>query len=455
MSTALGIASVTHVLKDLLNDGIINNNVATAVGTVVGVSSLSPGHVEINSGATPTQLNMFLYRVSTNTGWSNLGYPSRNGRGEIVNNPPLALNLHYLLTAFGEKELHAEILLGYGMQILHENPILPRAAIRNSLSAATAEDTGGRLPDNLQALATSELAEQIEQIKITPDPINSEEISKLWTAFQTKYRPCSAYQATVVLIESSRSTNSPLPVQKRKFYPILLRQPTIEKILSQTVEDGPMLSDKRIIVGTRLVIQGHQLKRDSIAVLINGEVIIEVMNTNEPFPTGSLMLEISDTQFIMEIPDNLKAGVLGVQIAHLIEMENEPVSRRGTESNLLSFVLSPSISNINVNIITATGEDVLEAELTLNVTPGVHRGQRIILLLNKVNLSTGEKSKSYSFILPTDVLVDEDNAVPTITFPVSNIEEGDYLVRIQVDGAESPLDTNTQGEYDEPQVNIS
>ena len=41
MSTALAIASVTYVLKDLLNNGLIDHDVSSAVGNVV-VTTLPP-----------------------------------------------------------------------------------------------------------------------------------------------------------------------------------------------------------------------------------------------------------------------------------------------------------------------------------------------------------------------------------------------------------------------------
>jgi hypothetical protein len=56
--------------------------------------------------------------------------PSRNGEGQRLTNHPLALNLHYLVTAYGKDELNGEILLGRTMQILHETPVPTRQAVR-------------------------------------------------------------------------------------------------------------------------------------------------------------------------------------------------------------------------------------------------------------------------------------------------------------------------------------
>jgi len=452
MSTALGIAAVTHVLKDVLNDGLINNNVTSTLGSVVNVTSLPPGQVEAANGGPTTQINLFMYRVTPNIGWINTGYPSRNERGDIINNPPLALDLHYLLTSFGDSELHSEVLLGYGMQILHENSVLARAAIRNSINNTTIPDpiSPAVLSGIELALSTSELAEQIEQIKITNENINTEEMSRLWTAFQTKYRPCTAYKATVVLIESKKSTSSPLPVQERVFYTIPFKQPVIEEILSQELPSEPVLSNRRIIVGDILVIRGKQLKKDPIAVLINGE------------PLTPNAADVSDTEVKIKVPTNLKVGTLGVQIGHFLKMGTPAEDRLAAESNLLAFVLSPLITGQSISSVILDGGIVESADLAVIVNPVVYKGQRIMLLLNELNPLPDDDLKSYSFLLPTNFW--ETNASPsaTITFPIDNVMAGTYLIRIQVDGAESPLfvdplavNTPKEKEYALPQINIS
>src|ERR1043165_2338880 len=127
MSSALAIAGVTLCLKDLLNDGLINHDITGTTGVTVAVTSLPPDRIVIEDGQ--SQLNLFMYQTSFNQGWRNEGQPAFNSRGERISNPPLALDLHYLLTAYGGAELHSEILLGYGMQLLHETPVLPRDAI--------------------------------------------------------------------------------------------------------------------------------------------------------------------------------------------------------------------------------------------------------------------------------------------------------------------------------------
>ena len=55
------------------------------------------------------------------------------------------------------------------------------------------------------ALTNADLADQIEQIKIVPQVMSVEEISKIWSALQSQYRPTAVYKASVVLIETSKA----------------------------------------------------------------------------------------------------------------------------------------------------------------------------------------------------------------------------------------------------------
>lgn len=446
MSNALGIASVTHVIKDLLNDGLINQNVSEVLDTAIRVSSLPPGQLEGSNDSILSQLNFFMFRVSPNIGWNNIGYPSRNGRGETTGNPPLALDLHYLLTAFGEDELHAEILLGFGMQLLHENPVLGRELIQHSLTPATVDDPDGRLPASLLQLATSGLANQIEQIKITPDPINTEELSKLWSAFQTKYRPCTAYKVTVILIETTKSMVSPLPVMNRNVYAIPFRHPTIHKIVSQSTESDPISENRRILVNDFLILRGNQLKSPGVLVKMDE---LEIIPDETDVRDNQLRFQLLETY-------GLKAGIHGVQIIQPLRVGIPPEERefKGASSNLQAFVLSPEIINSGVNTGVTSGGNLVSADIEIEVRPDVHPGQRVVLMLNQLDPDSGTDPASYSFPLSASFFESAEDPVGTLLFEADGIRTGSYLVRIQVDGAVSPLFTNTDGEFDSPQMTI-
>ena len=206
MSNVLAIAGVTQLMKDLLNDTLVNGDVSTALGTDFAVTALPPDRVVADNGQDQVpQLNLFLHRVTPNEAMRNDDLPTRDASGRLLTRPRLALDLHYMLTALAADELHAEILLGYAMALFHETAILPREQIREALSAPGAP-TAASLPDSLGLIRASDLADQIELIKITARTISMDDMSKMWTALQASYRTTVAYDVSVVLIERELPT---------------------------------------------------------------------------------------------------------------------------------------------------------------------------------------------------------------------------------------------------------
>jgi hypothetical protein len=198
MSTALAIAAVTAALKDVLSTGLVAEKVPPGLGEVT-VSALPPDRLDNQGGAQINRLNLFLYRVEPNTALRNVGPPGRGVAGRRVTNPPLALDLNYLLVAYGTEELHGEILLGHGMKLLHETPVLTRDAIRRSLTPSVAAAPAPGIPPR-GALFNAELAEHMEPVRITPAQVSFDELTRLWSALQCRYRTAAAYLASVVLL---------------------------------------------------------------------------------------------------------------------------------------------------------------------------------------------------------------------------------------------------------------
>jgi len=316
VSNALAIASVTAVLKDLLNDGVIDHQLSGVVGEVT-VSALPPDRILVNGQPETSRINLFLYQVTPNPGWRNAALPSRDSDGVRVSNPPLGLDLHYLVTTYGASEFHAEILLGYALQLLHETPVLTRDAIHRTLAPASPV-TGSILPPPLDTLAASELGDQVEQIRLTPQTMSVEEISKLWSAIQSHYRPTAAYQASVVLIESKRPTRAALPVasEKRHIYVVPTRFPAIEEAVSSAGPRAP------IAVGTTLEIRGRDLQGDVTLVDLDGFEIIP--------PAAAITPGRINVPLTSPLPVGLQAGVKGGvrPQAHGHERSGDPARRR-------------------------------------------------------------------------------------------------------------------------------
>lgn len=443
MSTALAIASVTQVLKDLLNDGLINHDVTGIIGTTVLVTALPPDRIDTSTANEQSQLNLFMYQATTNAGWRNVGMPAFDAAGRRTGNPPLALDLHYVLSAYGSNELHMEILLGHGMQLLHETSVLSRDAIRRSLTPPLSSVNTGDLPLSLRALSTSNLADQVEQIKISPEEMNLEEISKLWTAFGAKYRPTAAYHISVVLIEGQRSTKSALPVQARNIYVIPFKQPVINRIGSQATPAAPVSFEQKILAGYRIVLQGYQFKNDLVRVNVGG---IEVTPA---------ITDISDTAITFTLPGSLAAGIHGIQVVHPVLMGSPLQPHTGVSSRTEAFVLSPRIISSQVLNVQGSGNAPRSANVRLEVSPAVTDTQRVMLLLNELNPpDPGVPPRSYSFQLLLSTILSPPGSLEIINIPITGVRAGTYLVRIQVDGAESPLGAGANGNYNSPVITI-
>lgn len=430
MSSPLAIAGVTRLLKDLLNNGLIDGDISSVVGNVT-VTALPPDRID--TGNEPTQLNLFMYQTTPNIGWNNVGFPSFNSNGERVNNPPLALNLHYMLTAFGSSELHGEILLGYGMQLMHDHPVLLRDEIRNALMGVTVSGNG--LTPELEALQSVKLDEQVESIKVTPEYLGTEELSKLWTSFQTNYRPSAFYRVTVVLIESYKSTKVALPVTERNIVAFPFAKPTITGLSSRISGSNSFIRNQKILIDYDISIEGYDLKNDNVVVKIDSEEITPDIN------------DISPTQIVISLPSDLYSGIHGIQVVHSIMIGSPPEARYGTQSNVEAFVLSPDITDLNVTDVTNTGS-TRSAVLHITTDPPIVPKQEVILILNN---TAGDQSYSFLVDVPTQ---SPPVPVSVIDIPIEKVLPDNYLVRLQVDGAESPLGKDSNGQFNSPLASI-
>jgi Pvc16 N-terminal domain/IPT/TIG domain len=414
MSSALALAGVSAVLTDLLNNGLVDNDIAPLTGPV-NVSAKPPDRVTPSGGTDLNQLNLFLYHVAPNPGWRNRALPSRDGEGARLTNPPLALDLFYLLTAYGAKDFQAEILLGYAMQLFHETPVLTRDAIRTALGGSSNPPvTGGILPDDFKALVAADLADQVEQIKIIPQAMSTEEMSKLWTALQTSYRPTAAYQVSVVLIESRRPTRPTLPVRERKLFVMPFRQPTIDAAAPQIV-----------LAGDTLTLAGRNLKGE-ISKVRFGSVTVD------PDPDT-----LSDSQLEVTVPTALLAGVNTVQVVHSLDFGTSQEPHRGFASNVAAFMIAPKITSLPASV-------AVKSTLTLSVTPPVGRNQRVALLLGDRTIFIPDRP-------PTDPAESAN-----LNFPIpADFPTGTSLLRVQVDGAESSLSVDpVTGEFNGPVLSV-
>ena len=421
MSTALAIAGVTAVLRDLLNDGLVNHQVSGMLGSSVTVSVLAPDRVVAPNTSEASQINLFLYQVTPNLGWRNEGLPSRDNAGRSrLSNPPLALDLHYLLSVYSGGDLHAEILLGYAMQLLHEMPVLTRGAIHKALNPAL--DVGNVLPPGLRALADAGLEDQVESIRLTPHYLNTEEMSKLWTAMQSHFRPTAAYMASVVLIEAREPTRVPLPVLRRgPVDPVTGRDrgvvvvPSLLPPVPMLTALVPPLRQPVARIGDALDLQGHALDGSGReVVLTNDKFEINRTIVAEPAPANGAAVLL---RFALApaLAATLPVGLYRVAARLIRPGESTP-----RETNRLAMVLAPQIVNLPLAVVRDGGGT---ASFTLQFTPALRPGQSAVLVLGQQEFLPelpAASSTALDFVLP-------------------NAPLGAHLARLRIDGIESPI----------------
>ena len=435
MSSSLGIAAVTAVLRHILMNRLAGDPVASAIGTV-GVTAGAPDRVDLSGAADPNHVNIFLHQVSRNTGLANEGLPARDGAGRRTAAPPLAFDLHYLITAYGAEPFYAEIIMGEIAQELHERPVPSLEVIEAALNPPAPPVT---FPTQL---SQSGLARQIERLRITQEWVSNEEISKLWSALQARYRATLAYRVTTVIIESAAPARPALPVRRRLGYAFGAQTPQIVSVLPGADRFDP------IIAGTPLVVTGRAL---------NGAIV--AMYCGETDLTSAVTLQ-TDERFELTLPaplpPGIRAGINALRIVHRHEVSDPPSLRDAVASNLAPFVIRPEAA-VTASVAGSTvieGVTYNSGSLTLTLTPPVTASQRVHLLLNPVNAAAPGARAFALRALDGNGITQPATETATVDIGFANVPAGDYLFRAVVDGAESPLTSDAAGAYDGPVVTI-
>ncbi len=435
MSNALALASVTAVLMDLLNDGMANANLDTMGPIDITALPLD----EVTGEETQTnRLNIYMWHATRNAAWSAARLPARNTQGNRVDSPFLALDLHYVLSATGAEPLNAEILLGYGMQILHETPVLTRAAIRSALGGVTPPVDASLLPAALQSILASDLADQFEQIRITPavpdndHPMQLEGLSNLWSAFSAPLRASALYQVSCVLIESRTPVRSALPVLTLGGRTAQLRSPTITRI--SRLPDGAGTARDLVAAiepGDWIAIEGTALAAQLMRLRL-GDRILAVVPANA-----------SNLRVDVQLPADLRAGLSLLQIEHLFTPEGGGADRLWEMSNAMPLVITPQLAGHVVNGAVASGR--FSGTVTATLAHPVGQDQVAALLFNPLPGGAND---------PFSVRCRPRTAEGTqVVADIAGAPADNYLVRVEIGGAASAL-TLGPGGFDGPVADL-
>jgi hypothetical protein len=417
MSSALAISAVTAVLESLLNSVYANANLGS-----VTVSALAPDLVQssIGSNSSSLKVNVFLHQVTFNAAWRNVDLPSLAADGRTrVHNPPLALDLHYLLTAYGSEDWQAEALLGHAVQLLFETPVLPRHGIRSALMAI-ANSPPPNTDHNLAGrLGSSGLADQIEMIKITPATLGREEMAWLWTALKADYRPTFPFQASVVLIQSQQPLLAALPVLQRT----VSAQPNLLAPFPTLTAVNPPNAQPAASLGDTVTVTGHNLTGATSVLLVNARLGIQ--------QTLAPLSNVSETAFQFTVPNPTlpppQANPTDLPVGMYLVSAQVTVGADVLSTNGLPLVLAPQISPGWPPGPLVSGSAVT---VTVPCAPYVRPGQQTSLLIG------GQEAAADSIKTPTNA--------PSFTFPTLQPTGQPVPVRLRVDGIDSPIIDMTQ-----------
>lgn len=383
MSSPDALATVTATLKSLLHP---------LVDDEAKVTTQPPSKARTGDD---DQINIFLYSTQINTAFNNAPLPGVTRNGETAH-PPLPLTLKYLMTAYGanDDDISGQQLMGQLMSLLHDHPILGPT------------DIVGIMPD-------SDLDHQTERIRVTADVLSLDEMSKLWASFQSaEYRLSVGYEVSLVLIESTRASITPLPV--------LTRGEADHGVIAQAnlippypaITDIALLSQQpNAVLGDSLTLHGHYLDGDSVIVRFKHPLLVNPIDV--PVLTAS-----SDTRIRIDIPNapaDWRVGFYAVE-AVISKASGQRVT------NGYPLTLAPAITAIApLNPVPRNGSGAVT--LTISCRPEILPQQRVTLLLGD------REVPSQAHPAQTDTLI----------FVVDNAPVGSRYIRLRVDGVDSLL----------------
>jgi hypothetical protein len=413
MSNGLAISAVTYVLQYYLFN--LYHNTGLPFGSAVNVTALAPDLVQHGLGdlsGKENQVNLFMHQVTRNAAWRNVDLPSLGADGRTrLKSPPLALDLHYLLTVYGSDDWQAEALLGYALMMLHEHPVLVRADIANALIALTGPSPPYPQNPLSAVLGASGLADQLEMLKITPETLGREEMAWLWTALKADYRPSFPFEVTVVLLQPQQSTSLALPVLRRMIQAQPMQQAQVLQILPPNGQIAATSTDTVTVAGEFLI----------------GASQVFLSNPRYGVAFSVPVAGVTGTSFTF-VPDASQSRPAGIYDLKVQFLDSSGLVVQSTLP--VPFAIAPILATQTATSATnATGTLV-----TVSISPPVRQGQDVSLTLSA---TTG--TPLFTSSAPAQAFTGS-TGTPSFQFPT--IPGGPYLGRLQVDGVTSQVQVN-------------
>ena len=416
MSNFLAVATVTEALRQF-----ISRNLSPELSLPVLVQATRPP----TEPPTEPTITIFCYQVAPDPQLRSFDAPTRSPDGTLLAKPRAALDLNYLISFYGdEAQLVPQRMLGIVVRSLYEAPTLQDADIQ--IAAAQ------------PFLLGSDLGASPQRVRFTPTHMDIDDLYKLWTMMsQTQMALSLTYQATLVFIEGKQTQSAGKPVLRRTVRALPGGRPTISQVLAQPPGNVPPV-DGPVALGDALLIQGYGFAAPT--------VWLRIADTDVRVDPGVPDTKISDIQLQVPLPDALPPGVYPVQVLLDVQADQQTTLAKVLQSNVMAFVRQPGIAG---PIVVTPG---VTTTLSIPLDMPVRATQRVQLLLDELAPPVGQTPRSYQFDAPFPL--DTQPTVQTIPIGVPGVAPAVYLVRIQVDGAQSPLTSGPAG-FTGPTVDLT
>jgi hypothetical protein len=193
--TYRAINATTVTLVDLLteyfnSDSLLRSFFDSGLGGNMAISPRTPQEMtDMNEAG----LSIWLYRIARDA--ELLNHPPRRISDDSYEYRPLPLRLHYLMTPVvndpeisGNDPNMEQFIIGKVLQTLHDHPIIQGAKLRGDLVGS-----GSKLTVRLE-------------------PLDLEEITRVWDALESSYQLCISYEISMVMIASEQEAERITPV---------------------------------------------------------------------------------------------------------------------------------------------------------------------------------------------------------------------------------------------------
>lgn len=353
-------------------------------------------------------VNLHLYRVEPNAAHANDHLPSRDPAGRTRGPSKLALNLHYVVTFYGNQDMfEPDLMLGEVMLALEHEPVLSKTTVSNAID------------DNLE-VEESDLDDALARLRVTRLLMTIDDFSKVWSIFyQVPYALSLAYEVNHVIIQSADLAPVPAPVARPDFW--------ISPTAALRLDSAGSAPGSRVppVWGGTLHVRGKGLGQPGLALEVDG--------------TRLVMSGVTQAPDVLSVPlDSATFGgsALGVGVHRLQAIipksrADQPEHLRA-RSNALAFAMAPAIAVADVN--TPNGGPTATGSVTIDVTPAIGSAQSVRLLLDSRDLANPGQ-----VVLPGRAPTEGGPPSSSLSVDFTDLPRRTYLLRADVDGLLSPV----------------